>query len=350
MKVIRARNVNDALPRGLAYLRESGLTRETRNGGAVVAPEPVTTVYEQPRERVLFSKLRDANPFFHLFEALWMLAGRHDLAFVEKFAKNMRSFSDDGETMWGAYGWRWRTFFDFDQLSWAVHRLRRLPNDRRVVVQMWAAGLDQERADAGGKDVPCNIAIHFRINDRGQLDMTVWNRSNDIIWGAYGANVVHMSILQEYVASAVGVEVGRYWQVSDDYHAYSDLFNKMLPLMSASGVAPDDMYLAGVSEPTPLMEQPESWQTWDQDLVMFLDEPGAVGFRNAFFRKVCVPMMMAHKAYSQGRGEARYADAVEILSQMPPYNDWRIACMNWIQTRWDKYKKARDDGPNHDEV
>ena len=33
-----------------------------------------------------------------------------------------------------------------------------------------------------------------------KLCMTVCNRSNDMLWGAYGANVVHMSMLQEFVA------------------------------------------------------------------------------------------------------------------------------------------------------
>jgi hypothetical protein len=50
--------------------------------------------------------------------------------------------------------------------------------------------------------------------------MTVFCRSNDLIWGAYGANAVHMSILQEYVACGLARPVGHYWQVSNNYHVY----------------------------------------------------------------------------------------------------------------------------------
>ena len=42
----------------------------------------------------------------------------------------------------------------------------------------------------------------------GRLQMTVHCRSNDIIWGTYGANAVHFSILQEYVAARIGVDLG----------------------------------------------------------------------------------------------------------------------------------------------
>jgi hypothetical protein len=46
----------------------------------LVSQTPVVTCYSAPTQRVLFSPMRDANPFFHLMEALWMLAGRDDVA------------------------------------------------------------------------------------------------------------------------------------------------------------------------------------------------------------------------------------------------------------------------------
>jgi hypothetical protein len=47
----------------------------SRAGDVLVAPHPVMSVTSIPTERVLFDPARDANPFFHLFESLWMLAG-----------------------------------------------------------------------------------------------------------------------------------------------------------------------------------------------------------------------------------------------------------------------------------
>src|ERR1039457_2230941 len=104
MHVIQARNVNDALASGLEYLADKGVEEQSRNGPVIVAPGPVTTVYERPLERVLFSPLRDANPFFATMESLWMLAGHNDVVFPAYFAKNMMNYSDGGVTLHGAYG------------------------------------------------------------------------------------------------------------------------------------------------------------------------------------------------------------------------------------------------------
>jgi thymidylate synthase len=54
------------------------------------------------------------------------------------------------------------------------------------------------------------------------LDLTVLCRSNDVVWGAYGANAVHFSVLQEYLAGRIGVDVGVMYQFSNNYHGYVD--------------------------------------------------------------------------------------------------------------------------------
>src|SRR3989304_1089903 len=117
MQVLRVRNVHEALPLGIAMLEEFGSRGESRNGSVLVMDEPVTTVYERPRERVIFWNERDANPFFHFYEGLWMLGGRNDVKSLTRFVKRMESYSDDGKTFHGAYGYRWRNHFHFDQLA-----------------------------------------------------------------------------------------------------------------------------------------------------------------------------------------------------------------------------------------
>ncbi len=102
MQVIEVRNVHDALVRGMDLLQIEDFTNESRNGRVYQAKTPVTTVYERPKERVLFWAERDANPFFHFMEGLWMLDGRNDLEFVKHFAKSMENYSDDGKSLWGA--------------------------------------------------------------------------------------------------------------------------------------------------------------------------------------------------------------------------------------------------------
>ena len=111
MRVIKTRNVHDALPKGLDLLYGEHYKQDSRNGTVYKAKSPVCTVYDNPQERVMFWPERDANPFFHFMEGLWMLAGRNDLEFVKQYNKGMARYSDDGETLHGAYGWRWRNWF-----------------------------------------------------------------------------------------------------------------------------------------------------------------------------------------------------------------------------------------------
>src|SRR5690242_2945482 len=108
MNVIRGRNVHRILPVAVDILHEAGIKRDSRNGSTYVVDGPVTTMYERPEERVVFWAERDANPFLHFYESLWMLGGRNDVRSLTRFTKNMAQFSDDGETFYGAYGHRWR--------------------------------------------------------------------------------------------------------------------------------------------------------------------------------------------------------------------------------------------------
>lgn len=220
MHTVVVSNVNEALVLGVNILKNYGVLIPSRVGTTIECPMPLTTCYNNPCERVLFDPDRRANPFFHLFESLWMLAGRNDLAFLTQFNKRMAEYSDDGQTVNGsAYGYRWKKWFEHDQLELVIDELCRNPNSRRCYLANWDGGIDP--VDTASKDVPCNVGISFRVRD-GHLTMTVFNRSNDIIWGAYGANAVHFSMLQEYIAFHCDLKVGQYWQVSNSFHAYVD--------------------------------------------------------------------------------------------------------------------------------
>src|SRR5580765_2443338 len=243
MHVIKVRNVHRALPEGIAHLLKYGVERDSRNGPVLVAPWPVTTHYTSPRERVIFWPERDANPFFHLMECLWVLAGRNDVAFLDQYVKHMKSYSDDGNTYHGAYGYRWLNHFvedggikgvdNIDQLSIIIERLKKDPNDRRCVLTMWDPVTDLGKE---GLDFPCNTQIFFSISggviSSAHLSMTVCQRSGDLLWGVFGSNAVHFSFLLEYVAAGIGCKVGEYWQVTNNFHAYRNVLDPLVEKMN----------------------------------------------------------------------------------------------------------------------
>lgn len=354
---------------------------ETRNGPVLQVTEPIIVTYRYPTNRVLFNQARDANPFFHLFESLWMLAGRNDVNSLAYYAKNIASYSDNGQTFNGAYGYRWRRASggiemehceeSVDQLSLLIRHLKEQPNSRRAVLQMWNVEDDLlkigpacsqckgtgtykglytpddptstyveetcEDCDGSGgnysKDVCCNLSVCFSIRTErretlGQvdrfLDMTVFNRSNDLIWGMLGANAVHFSFLQEYVANCLKIEVGVYNQISNNLHVYVQNNSKWTPEKWLNDQKP---YLVSDTYPASgcsLVHDPE---TFDAECALFVDDIEHV-FREPFIRTVAQPMCLAYQAYKKGMISEAISRAFSV--QAP---DWKLAALNWLHRR-----------------
>lgn len=370
MRVIEGEDVNEMYWRGMNILRADGIDEDSRNGPVRVMPMPVCSVYRKPRQRVLLDIKRGANPFFHLFESLWMLAGRDDVAALNRYITDFGTrFAEPDGRVHGAYGHRWRKAFGFDQLDAIVKRLRNSPSDRQCVLQMWDSRLNYggmlderlsgENLEIGSndlqgdwKDRPCNTHIYFRVRDTGKvehlqtsredgsriadmsvaveraLDMTVSCRSNDIVYGAYGANAVHFSILQEYMAGRIGVKVGTMYQISNNYHAYHDVLERLGSEQSL------ETYKGHRIRATPMASD---WSSWDADLMYFMSwqktlteagvtEPGT--YINRWFRSTAEPMFIAHFKWKQAmQNEARnYAQLIEA-------EDWRYAALRWFDTR-----------------
>lgn len=329
MHVIHADNPDHALVQGLSYLTHNGELRGSRNGRVRVAPGPVTTVYRYPLDRVSQSEARDANPFFHLYEALWMLGGRRDVKSVSWYVKRMENYSDDGTFLHGAYGYRWREHFEMDQLEKIARTLRINPEDRRCVLQMWDARVDLGRSL---KDLPCNTHVYFLRGHRGELDMTVMCRSNDIIWGAYGANAVHFSVLQEYMASRIGCRPGTFYQVSNNYHAYLETMDPLLERLRAKP------YQWSTRHRHPLVTTAHV-SDWEVDLRYFLDEEPRE-YADPFFRNVAQPMHDAYKLHKLGHSEAAIARVNDVRGE-----DWRWAGIFWLHRHF-RQPKSMASGTN----
>jgi hypothetical protein len=317
MQLLESNNVNNAMISGINSLLANSIIEESRNGSVIVAPYPVVSILHQPSNRVLFNPTRDANPFFHLFESLWMLAGRNDVGYVAKFVPRMRDFSDDGKTLNGAYGYRWRGAEGGDQIIEVIRQLKDDPKTRRSVISMWF----RDDLFSTSLDKPCNTHIYFRIV-KDRLDMTVCNRSNDIIWGLYGANAVHLSMLQELIAFGVGIEVGVYRHLSNNFHMYPKNINYRG--IVADGVR--DLYnpnLDNYVEPTSigygLNEGIKSVETFMNDCVLFCDEPSSSLFKSLFILTIAQPM---YKAWVTRKPEFIEGN-----------NDWHTAGREWLARR-----------------
>lgn len=412
---LKTRNVNTAFRElvGLFADTEDGPKRgdivvrqPSRNGNVLRIDEPVTITYERPRERVLFNAARDANPYMHLYEALWMLAGRNDVEPVAYYAKQMREYSDDGKTLNGAYGYRWRNGFerccrdgesnDEDQLNRIVEHLKSDPNSRRAVLQMWnvsddlmkIGGFDTcPRCDTpqyphcthekwvgvppnkskASKDVCCNLSVMFSIRiksehsgdwdgtygyqDNKYLDITVTNRSNDLVWGLLGANYVHFTFLQEYMAARLGCEVGVYHHFTNNLHVYDWNWKPEEWLKDAhltdygfhigAGAEPEYSYPNGESNKfIPFVRDPA---VFEKELPEFVDHHSGKlradelegTWTEPFLQHTAGLMLCAFACYK----EKDFHGAFTMIDQVEA-DDWRTAGRAWLERRHAKRKEA----------
>lgn len=333
MYVINAVNVNDALAQGLDLIHSEGVRLESRNGMTLEVPAPVATVYNNPAQRVLIDPARDANPFFHLMESLWILAGRDDVEFLTEFNKRMADFSDDGVTFNAPYGYRLRNSFCTDQIPEVIAILNRDPNSRQAVCQIW----DTEDINRVTKDKACNMSIVFRVRNK-RLDMVVYNRSNDMIWGAYGANVVQFSMLQEYVAAHLGMPVGVYTQVSNSFHVYTDgpggkVFRNVVEGFNG-GRNPYEQVkhqvtMSHLDMPGFEHDLRQFFNIYDQHGLAEVGE--TTYWQSRYFKELVMPMLSVFLIHKRiGPVEAiRYTDF--ILA-----DDWKLGCETWLGTRADR--------------
>lgn len=364
MESITVRNVNHALPRALALLRDKGKPIAPRSMPTLEIEGPFATTYTHPQEMVLFGPVRDANPFFHFFEALWILAGRDDVKFLAWFLPGMAEFSDDGYKFHAPYGYRLRHGFGDDQIEQAITKLREDPDSRQAVMSIWSPRLDWLRT----KDVPCNDMLMFKVRD-GALRMTVCNRSNDAVLGAYGANVVQFSTLLVYMAARIGVSVGSYTQVSDSFHVYRDnpYWVKWLETHTAGVEEVSDPYVdrpmrsTYLTKPTYFMNAHSEifGGQFDEDLTRFFTQwdiqvgtgtyasleqldPMAYGtiggklmnerwYLTSAFANTVLPMLQTFHNWRIAKDPAL---AMEVSNQIWA-DDWRVAVQQWMQRRID---------------
>lgn len=193
---------------------------------------PAIFEFHNPINRVTMLQGRQVNPFFQLAESLWICAGQSDVHTLTRYNENMATFSDDGETFnapygerlrhWGKNDYRGTVHNPIDQLRDVYLKLKKDPDSRQAVAFIGNPHFDNRfYTHNGGKDIACNINIKFKIRD-GKLDINVDNRSNDLHWGTFGANLCQFSTIQELVASWLGIPVGKYFQSTDSLHIYTE--------------------------------------------------------------------------------------------------------------------------------
>ena len=231
ISVIRGNSNTEILVNSINTMDKAGELQKSRtsvNSSAVVSIGHAVVELSNPINRWMAHPERKDNILGIMGEVLWVLSGGYAIDnWMSIMVPRAKMFSDDMVTWRGAYGER---LYNYDQLQTVTDRLRSDLGNRKCVATIHDpsrdsdVGLVNSIGSINTADMICNIALSFKYRNGG-LDCTVFNRSNDLIWGLTNVNLVEFTIIQEIIATMLKVDMGNYVVMTDDLHWYPEVSN-----------------------------------------------------------------------------------------------------------------------------
>ncbi len=191
----------------------------SRGGNTIELLHSVFSI-QNPRERWVVSRQPAINPAFAIVEVICLITGGRDAKILNFYNTQLPRFAGNRRIYHGAYGYRLRSHFGFDQLDRACSALLHNGESRQIVLQMWDPSVDFPTAEGmpSDQDIPCNVCSLVKLRD-GRLEWMQIIRSNDLFLGV-PYNLVQFTFLQEILAGWLGSGIGEYNQLSDSLHIY----------------------------------------------------------------------------------------------------------------------------------
>lgn len=177
-----------------------------------------------PVERVIYSRERMCNIVFHFAEFFWYMTDDNSLEMIGYYAKNMKKYSQDGKILPGTgYGKKINKKLrdGKSQIEHIVELLKRDPDSKRAVIQIFES---DELCDTESIDVSCTLALQFLLRNN-RLYCIAYMRANDMYIGN-ASDVFSFTMIQEYIARLLNVEIGTYYHIVGSSHIYKVNFKE----------------------------------------------------------------------------------------------------------------------------
>jgi len=146
---------------------------------------------------------------FAIAELMAYCAGWDDVAWLARFNPNIAQFSDDGHSFYGAYGPRIE-----NAMPWLISLLKEDPETRQAVCQIY----HPEDLWNESKDKPCNTMFQLQAVG-GRLNMTIYQRSCDLVWGLPYDHFSFSTILL-LIAHELKLRAGSVTRIIANAHVY----------------------------------------------------------------------------------------------------------------------------------
>jgi thymidylate synthase len=205
----------------LTTILKDGIREVNKRTGKETAAVPgLTFSHDIERDGFPLLTLRKIPVKMFVAEQIWFISGsRKPADFLRDYTKIWDMFTNPGDVVTVAYGYRWRKHFGRDQLGLLVDLLEKDPSSRHGVVVTW----DPTGDGLGGvakKNVPCPYTFTVNIIG-GRLHFHNIVRSNDMVLG-FPADVAGFALLQCILAERLGVKPGIYTHTISNAHIYDN--------------------------------------------------------------------------------------------------------------------------------
>ncbi len=163
-----------------------------------------------------------------IHELIWLLSGNTNIKYLtDNGVKIWNEWADENGDLGPVYGAQWRNFNGegIDQIKDVIERLKKDPNDRRMIVSAW------NPAQIGQMALPpCHCFFQFYVAN-GKLSCQLYQRSCDMFLGV-PFNIASYSLLTMMIAQVTGLGLGEFVHTLGDAHIYHNHFEQVKEQLS----------------------------------------------------------------------------------------------------------------------
>ncbi len=159
-----------------------------------------------------------------IHELIWLLSGNTNIKYLhDNNVTIWDEWADENGNLGPVYGHQWRNFNSqgIDQIKDVIERIKKNPQDRRLIVTAWNPAQINEMALP-----PCHCFFQFDVTPDGKLNCQLYQRSCDMFLGV-PFNIASYSLLTMMVAQVCGLKPGEFVHTLGNAHIYSNHFEQV---------------------------------------------------------------------------------------------------------------------------
>lgn len=159
-----------------------------------------------------------------IHELIWLLSGNTNIKYLhDNNVTIWDEWADENGDLGPVYGHQWRNFNSqgIDQIKDVIERIKKNPQDRRLIVTAWNPAQINDMALP-----PCHCFFQFDVTPDGKLNCMLYQRSCDMFLGV-PFNIASYSLLTMMIAQVCGLKPGEFVHTLGNAHIYSNHFEQV---------------------------------------------------------------------------------------------------------------------------